>query len=118
MIFGVKSESYFTSADMQQFILVVFCATELTDNLAKWVVLRRAEVWKVVNDEVVDGKNVGELDVECRFGSCKEVVELVNLELGLSRADIDHVRPDVLQAVNSFGNVAVEWLEIEIITTE
>jgi hypothetical protein len=58
----------------------------------------------------MDGEYIGELDVECWLCSGKEVVELVNLELGLSSAHIDHVRPDVLQTIDGLSDVAVERL--------
>lgn len=103
---------------MQQLIFVVLCAAELTDNFTKRVILRRAETGKVVNDEVVDCEYIGKLDVERGLRPCEEVVELVNLELSFSRTDVDHVGPDVLQAVDSFSHVAVEGLEVKVVTTK
>lgn len=66
----------------------------------------------------MDGEHIGELDVQRRFRASKQVVELIDLELRLGVANVYEVRPDILQTVDGFGNVAVEWLEVQILTTK
>lgn len=75
---------------MQQLVLVVLCASELANDFAQRIVLRGAQTWQVVDDEVVDGEHIGKLDVQCRLLAGEEVVELINLELSLSVAYVDH----------------------------
>src|SRR5690242_167743 len=66
----------------------------------------------------MDGKNVCEFDVQCRLGAGEEVVELVDLEIGLSVAHVDEVYPDVLQTVDGLGDIAVERLQIKVLAAE
>lgn len=114
----IEGQGDFSGANVQQFILVVLCASKLAHYLTQRVVLGRAKGWEVIDDEVVDGEHICKLDVQCWFGSREEVIELVDLEVCLGVTNVDQVHPDILQTVNGFGNVAVEWLQVEILAAE
>lgn len=86
----VECQSDFGRADVQQLVLVVLGTTEFSDDLTKRVVLSGAESCKIVNDEVVDGENVCQLDVQCWLYSREQIVELIDFKLHFSVADIDH----------------------------
>lgn len=86
---GVEGQGYLGRADVQQFVLVVLRASKLAYYLTQRIVLRRTEGWEIIDDEVVDGEHICELDVQCWLGSSEEVVELVNLEVCLSVTNIN-----------------------------
>lgn len=114
----VECQSDFGRANMQQLVLVVLCASKLTHYLAQRVVLGWTESWKVIDDEIVNCEDIRKLDVQCWLSSSEKIVELVDLKVCLSVADINQVDPDILQTVDCFGDVAVEWLQVEILTAE
>lgn len=103
---------------MQQLVLVVLRASKFAYDLAKRVILRRTEGWEIIDDEVVNSENVCKLDIQRWLGTSEQVVELVDLEVRLSVTHIDEIRPDILQAVDSFSDVAVEWLQVEVFAAE
>lgn len=66
----------------------------------------------------MDREDICKLDVQCRLGAGEEVVEFVNLKVCFRIAHINEIRPDVLQPVDGLGHVAVEGLQVEILTAE
>jgi hypothetical protein len=80
--------------------------------------LRRTQSWKIIDDKIVNRKDVRKLDVQCWLCSREKIVELVDLEICLSVADINQIDPDILQTVDRFGDVTVKWLQVEILTTK
>ena len=90
MELGVECQRDLGGRDVYQLVFVVLSATKFTNDFAKRIVLRGANQRKVVHDEVVDGEDVGEFDVEGGLCSGIEVVECVDVELRFSIADVDH----------------------------
>ncbi len=75
---------------MLQLMLVVLNATKLANDFTQHIVLARTYRWQVTGDQVVYREYVRHLDVQRRFGSSIQIVELVNVELCLRRWDIDY----------------------------
>jgi hypothetical protein len=119
---------------MQELVLIILCTTEFTDYFSKRIVLGRTQGGKIIDYEVVDGEDVGELDVESRFCARVQVIELVDIELRLSALYTYHCRhvrgaslvskgeltvgPDFLHSIDGLRDIAVERLKVDILTTK
>ena len=83
MELGVQGQRYFSGTDVQEFILVILCAAEFANYFSKRIVLSRTKGWKVIYYQVMYSEDVCQLDVECRFRSCIQIVECINVVLSL-----------------------------------
>lgn len=90
MELGSQLKTDFIRAYSHHFVLVTLGATKLANDFSQDVVLRWAKDGQVVCYEVVNGEDIGHLDVQGWFGACEEIVILINVELAFRIADVDH----------------------------
>lgn len=85
--FGIQREIDLSSADAHQFTLVALHITEFSDKLFQNVIGVLAHEIDLRGHELVNGKDIGHLNVQSWFGLGVKIVELINVKVGLRILD-------------------------------
>ena len=93
MQFGIESQTDLGRAHSLQLGLIRLGASKLVDDLLQHVVSVGAYCRGVHSDQVMDGEDIGHLDIQRRFCTGVQVVEFINVKLSLSVRDIEHYIP-------------------------